>query len=90
MYAIRSYYDEETIAGSCETDMNIIRTWIATDSCGNVSSYTQEIIIQDNTYPEFYPNSLETLYLSCEMEFPEIEVTAQDNGQPIEVTYEVV
>ncbi len=81
-------FDEETIAGSCETEMNIIRTWIATDSCGNVSSYTQEIIIQDNTYPEFYPNSLETLYLSCEMEFPEIEVTAQDNGQPIEVTYE--
>lgn len=81
-------FNEETIEGTCETEMNIIRTWIATDWCGNVSSYTQEIIIQDNTYPEFYPDRLETLYLSCETTLPEVDVTALDNGQPIAVTYE--
>ena len=37
--------------GSCVNDYSIIRTWTATDECGNTSSASQTITVQDSTNP---------------------------------------
>jgi gliding motility-associated-like protein len=46
-------FEEETIPGSCPNNSTILRTWIATDVCGNFETHSQEISIQDNTPPTF-------------------------------------
>ena len=47
--------NEETIAGTCNGAYTIIRTWIATDECGNESTGVQEISIGDQTPPTIDP-----------------------------------
>ncbi len=37
----------------CEESYTIIRTWIATDDCGNIATREQTIAVQDNTPPVF-------------------------------------
>ena len=44
---------EEIIAGDCPQAMTIVRTYTATDACGNSTSLTQTIEIVDTTAPIF-------------------------------------
>ena len=44
---------EETITGSCENEYTLIRTWTATDGCGNAVSATQTVTVQDTNPPLF-------------------------------------
>ena len=44
---------EETIEGACENEYTLIRTWTATDDCGNEVSETQTITVQDSNPPLF-------------------------------------
>ncbi len=39
------------IPGDCVNEFTIERTWVATDNCGNISSCTQTIFVQDTTDP---------------------------------------
>ena len=60
-------FEEQTIAGSCPSNSTILRTWTATDICGNFETHTQEITIEDNTPPTF-DQDIRTpeLYTKCD------------------------
>jgi gliding motility-associated-like protein len=44
-------FSENDIDGDCATGLNKVRTWIATDFCGNVSTATQSLTIFDEDLP---------------------------------------
>ena len=44
-------FSDATVSGTCPQDLDITRTWIAMDVCGNTSSCSVTISIQDNTPP---------------------------------------
>ncbi|MFV8337055.1 gliding motility-associated C-terminal domain-containing protein [Flavobacterium sp. RSP29] len=46
-------FSETETAGNCPSSSTILRTWIATDSCNNKTTYTQTITVQDTTPPTF-------------------------------------
>ena len=41
----------ELTAGGCEDEYTLTRTWTAEDNCGNTSSCSQVITVEDNTPP---------------------------------------
>ena len=52
--------NEEIQAGVCDDNYSIIRTWTATDACGNSTIEIQVITVNDTTSPELagIPNDL--------------------------------
>jgi len=68
---------ETTEFGSCNQDYDIIRTWIASDSCGNTASIFHIISVEDTTPPILHgvPDD-ETV--ECDIP-PAALVTAEDN-----------
>ncbi|MFB9090447.1 HYR-like domain-containing protein, partial [Flavobacterium paronense] len=44
-------FSDVTVAGECLGSYNVTRTWIATDDCGNSSTASQTIFVQDTTAP---------------------------------------
>ena len=51
---------EETLAGDCANGYVLVRTFTATDECGNSTSASQTITVVDTTGPElFTPPSYE-------------------------------
>ncbi len=85
-------YDGETIAaGSCDQAYTITRTWTAVDRCGNSTTETQIITVQDTTAPAFdqaCPLPAITVYAdagSCEAAGSTVSATtptATDNCDP--------
>jgi uncharacterized repeat protein (TIGR01451 family) len=49
---LEATYEDINIEGSCSCNYEIQRTWTATDQCGNTSSCTQSIFVQDIEVPE--------------------------------------
>jgi len=47
------YIGEQRTNGSCPYNYSLLRTWIATDNCGNSSTATQTITVRDITPPAF-------------------------------------
>ena len=62
----------ETSNGSTCADMQIVRTWTATDLCGNTVSQSQSIRISDEEAPQF-TQTPPTLNFSCNKDIPEPE-----------------
>ena len=44
-------FSEIQNSGQCEDNFDLVRTWIATDDCGNTAIATQTISVGDNTAP---------------------------------------
>ncbi|PCJ80389.1 MAG: hypothetical protein COA49_09140, partial [Bacteroidetes bacterium] len=78
-------YAADTIAGACLGDYTIIRTFTATDDCGNASTAEQVISIIDTTGPEF--TSIPADYTAeCSDEHPFDSASAVDNCGTVSIT----
>jgi len=73
-------FEETSETGDCPVLFRIIRTWIATDYCGNVATATQVITVVDDTAPVFVVVP-DDMTVDCN-DIPEInldDVIAEDN-----------
>ncbi|MBC5834521.1 gliding motility-associated C-terminal domain-containing protein [Flavobacterium bernardetii] len=59
-------YNEQRTNGSCVSDYTLTRTWIATDVCGNETTHTQTINVQDTTPPVFIGNLPQDTFVDCD------------------------
>lgn len=58
---------DTTTNGSCDGDYSITRTWTAMDECGNTSTASQTVFIQDTTAPTLVGSYNNELFISCEL-----------------------
>ena len=79
---------DEEIPGDCPGTATVVRTYVATDACGNQAELVQTFLFEDNTPPVF-DNQPEDLVLTCGDPLPEPdELTASDNCDPaVEVVF---
>ena len=71
--------NEGTFPGACAGSYTLIRTWIATDDCGNSSTAAQTVSVGDNDAPQFTGSLPADITASCN-EVPGAEtVQATDN-----------
>ncbi len=77
---------EETIDGICASAYAILRTYTATDACGNVATHVQTINVTDNQPPVFNDFEIE-LTVNCEQSNG-VFVTANDNCNSISMIYD--
>ena len=72
-------FDEQNNPGNCPQEYTLIRTWTATDDCGNSVQHTQTITVEDNTPPILNGLPNITLNLECDEAVPNPPVvTATD------------
>lgn len=57
-------FTENIVQGSCTHEFMVMRTWTATDACGNVNTFEQTINVSDNEAPQFTGPAAITV--SCE------------------------
>jgi len=76
-----------TSDNACFANDIIIRTWTATDACGNSTSKEQIITLVDQNAP-YFTSVPEGLTLACGDDVPMVEATAADACSAVTVTYE--
>ncbi|MRG44417.1 T9SS type B sorting domain-containing protein [Chitinophaga sp. SYP-B3965] len=69
---------ETRINGSCINNYQLIRTWTATDACGNDSIYRQVVTVQDTTKP-MIPNAPADTTVNCDAVPAQVALTGTDN-----------
>src|SRR5690606_38735839 len=79
-------FDEETIEGSCANNYDIVRTWTATDDCGNETIHTQTITVEDTTAPTFNETLPTDMTVECDAVPTAETLTATDNCGDTTVT----
>ncbi len=79
-------YQEQILPGTCGGNYNVVRTWTATDECGNANSSNQIITVKDVQKPVFdYIPPSQTL--SCGALLQLGTATAKDNCGTPTITY---
>jgi len=71
------YFSEERTGTNCNAV--ITRTWQAVDSCGHTADKTQVLGLFDNTPPEIFCATPETVECDAAVEFPPEPITATSN-----------
>src|SRR5690606_14528 len=80
-------YVDEIVEGNCPANYTIVRTFTATDDCGNTAEYIQYIVISDNEAPVFAENNETEFVYECGDEAAVVTPVATDNCSTIEYTY---
>ena len=83
-------HTDEFLTTDCGADMKAIRTWTATDECGNAISFSQTIEIVDHTAPVI-SGAPEDIVLACGEEIPEVPsfvVAIDDCDQNVNILFE--
>ncbi|MBL7775805.1 MAG: HYR domain-containing protein, partial [Saprospiraceae bacterium] len=83
-------FSEVTDLGTCHDQFTVIRTWRATDACGNATTRTQTITVNDNTNPFWVsPAPAPLVEVDCADDVPlPIPQFALDNcGKPVDIEY---
>ena len=78
----------DTLEGGCAQAYTVTRTFTALDECGNSTSATQTIIIEDTTAPEFVEALPGNLTVECDAIPAPDTLTANDNCQAVNVMFE--
>ncbi|WP_295124072.1 gliding motility-associated C-terminal domain-containing protein [uncultured Chitinophaga sp.] len=91
-YPVRIDYRQDTVrtVGACVSNYQLIRTWIATDTCGNADSVKQTITVVDTTVPVFNPATVPAnVTVECDAIPGAATVTATDacSTFPVTITY---
>ena len=79
---------DQMVLGTCNNSYAIVRSWIATDDCGNSVSHVQNITVQDTTSPVFTFNVPSELTIENGEAIPTYTVTAIDNCGVATISYE--
>ncbi len=69
----------ENIAGACANNYRLIRTWTATDQCGNSKTIEQVLTVVDNTKPVFTTAAPANITVECSAIPAQPDLTATDN-----------
>ena len=72
-------YEEERVNGSCASNYQLIRSWTATDICGNESTHIQILDVQDTTPPVFVGELPQDAFSSCDQIPLAPTLSANDN-----------
>ena len=80
-------FSEDTIPGSCEGNYEILRTWTATDDCGNAANKNQFVTIQDSTPPVISLDSDPTQFI-CDGAPVSFLVSTDDNCSEVTLTWQ--
>ncbi len=71
-------FTDQMIPGQCANSYSLVRTFVATDDCGNSASAVQNIYVYDTTAPVFTEVQAD-MTLECDLEVPAAFATATDN-----------
>ena len=74
-------FGESKSAGVCPQSYTLVRTWTATDACGNQSSKTQTLTVRDTTAPVLSAAPADAT-VSCDAVPAPASLTAADNCDP--------
>ncbi|WP_452219333.1 HYR-like domain-containing protein, partial [Lacinutrix undariae] len=58
-------FEDVTVNGTCDKNYTVTRTWTATDNCGNFSTATQIIQVEDTIAPVIDTTNKENLQIQC-------------------------
>ncbi|WP_412984808.1 gliding motility-associated C-terminal domain-containing protein [Pontimicrobium sp. IMCC45349] len=83
-------YTDATTDGACAGEYTLTRTWTATDDCGNSTTHTQTINVQDTTAPTFNESLPVDATVECDNVPTEDTLTATDNCGDATVTFNEV
>jgi gliding motility-associated-like protein len=81
-------YEEQRFDGSCPSSYTLIRTWTATDACGNDTVHMQTITVQDTTPPVFTGDLPQDTFADCDNIPQATAITAIDNCGNVNITFD--
>ena len=78
----------DSTSGNNDCTYTIIRTWIATDECGNSSFHTQEISVEDHTSPSIDWVASDTTVICSTVPPPVAPIVSDICGQNVSLSYQ--
>ncbi|MBK6929764.1 MAG: HYR domain-containing protein [Saprospirales bacterium] len=88
--AVTIDFSEVEVPGTCSNQYSVVRTWVAQDACGNVTTRVQVVTVSDTEAPVWNePAPATPLAYECSEQVPPVPVqTATDNcGEPLDLEY---